>query len=99
MSDELKRHLRSKAIWTRGLTMLLFAVFWMVAEAVLLLVAVFQFGSTLLTGATNDNAARFGAALARYLFQIAQFVTYNSEERPFPFAPWPEPDSPAAARR
>lgn len=90
--------LLSKESWVRGLYMLLFAVFWMVAELVLLVVAGFQFVMMLFTGALNTNARELGNSLAQYVFQIAQFVTYNTEDKPYPFAPWPKPRGPAKAK-
>lgn len=91
MNDELKDNLKSKSIWLRGLFMLLFAVFYGVAEIVLVVVAVFQFGAALITGKANDNVKRFGNSVGQYFFQIVQFVTFNSEIKPFPFTSWPEP--------
>jgi hypothetical protein len=91
MSDDFKENIQSKSIWIRGLFMLLFTLFWGVAEIVLAAVAVFQFGCVLFTGKPNDNATQLGNSIGQYIFQIAQFVTFNSEERPFPFTPWPEP--------
>lgn len=90
MTEEVKTNLKSKSVWLRGLFMLLFAVLYGVAELVLAVVAVFQFGAALITGKPNDNAVRFGNSLGQYIFQIAQFVTFNSEVKPFPFSSWPE---------
>ena len=90
MNDDIKTHMKSKNIWKRGLFMLLFAVLYGVAEIVLAVVAVFQFGHALITGKPNDNVTRFGYSVGRYIFEITLFVTFNTEERPFPFSPWPE---------
>lgn len=97
MSDEFKSSVRSKSVWLRGFFMLLFAVFYGVSEIVLTVVAVFQFGCCLFTGRPNGNATRFGNAVGQYIFQIAQFVTFNSDQRPFPFSPWPRPQTPGAS--
>lgn len=90
MSSEFKQHISSKTTWLRGLFMLLFAVIYSIAEIVIVGVAVFQFLSTLVVGHTNERLLRFGAQLSTFVYQILQYVTYNSEERPFPFANWPE---------
>ena len=74
--------------------MLLFAVLYGVAEIVLAAVAIFQFGAALITGKPNDNATRFGNSLGQYIFQITQFVTFNTEVKPFPLSGWPEPRIP-----
>lgn len=94
MDEEMKSNLKSKSIWVRGLFMLLFAALYGVAELVLLVVAVFQFGHALFTGRPNDNVTGFGHSVGRYIFDITLFVTFNTDDRPFPFSPWP-PTAPA----
>ena len=90
MSDsDLKSHLKRRSTWVRGLYMLLFALFYSLAEIVLVAVAVFQFGATLLTGRRNQRLLDFGAQLGRYMYQILQYVTFNSDDRPYPFDSWP----------
>jgi len=37
----------------------------------------------------NENLAGFGALLVTYVSQILNFVTFNSESRPFPFSDFP----------
>ena len=91
MSEEFKANIKSKSIWLRGFFMLLFAVFYGVAEVVLVVVALFQFGCALFAGKPNDNATGFGNSVGQYIFQITQFVTFNTEQKPFPFSAWPEP--------
>ena len=90
MSDDFKTNIKSSSVWKRGFFMLLFAVFYGVAEFVLAVLAIFQFGSALFTGSANDKVARFGQTLARYIFEIVRFVTFNTEKKPFPFSDWPE---------
>lgn len=100
--EELKRHLRNGKTWIRGLLMLLFAAIYGLAEIVLIAVALFQFGAMLLTGRVNRRLLDFGRDLATYIRQMVLFFTYNSETKPFPFAPWPGSGSrskPAAAAR
>ena len=33
---------------------------------------------------------KFSQNLAAYVFQIITFLTFNSEQRPFPFTAWPD---------
>ena len=95
MSSELKQNLSAKQTWLRGLYILIFAVIYSIAEIVLWFVVLFQFVATLFSGKTNDRLLNFGAQLSTFIYQILQYVTYNSEERPFPFAPWPDVKSTA----
>ncbi len=89
MDDELKQHVRDGSAWMRLLFMLLFAAIFSVAEAVLTAVVVFQFLFVLFTGRKNGRVLSFGSSLAAYVYQVFRYLTYNSEERPFPFADWP----------
>ncbi len=76
-------------IWVRGLYMLLMAVLWQVSEAVLCVVAIVQFVLALVSNAPNERLMTFGRSLSRYVQQIAAFVTFASEDIPFPFSDWP----------
>ena len=88
MDDDLKQNLTAAETWLRGLFILLFAFLLVVARIVTGAVVVF----TVFTGQTNDNLRYFGASLAQFIFQTLLYVTYNSNDKPFPFNPWPEVD-------
>jgi hypothetical protein len=89
MDDDIKQHLSAKSTWIRGVYILLFALFYSVAEFVLFAVVVFQFLATLLTGQANERVQRLGHSIATYFYQIICFMTGNTEQRPYPFNPWP----------
>ncbi len=90
--DGLEKHLKSRSTWMRLLYMVIFTVFLSVAEFVLAAVVVFQFLMRLITGEINKQLQEFGLSLSRYCYQIFRFLTFNSEEHPFPFADWPKAD-------
>jgi hypothetical protein len=75
--------------WIRALLMLLMAAAFHLAAGVLLCVAVLQLVLLLATDAPNDRLRGFGAGVGRYLAQIADFVSFGTEEAPFPFSEWP----------
>ena len=79
-------------IWIRGLFMLLMALILHVAGTVLFIIALIQFLMTLLNGTPNQRLVSFGRGLARYFQQIVNFVTFATEEIPFPFNDWPAGD-------
>jgi len=83
-----------RATGVRALFVLLFALLYLVAEAVVLAVVVLQFGFVLITGARNPNLLAFSANLSEYLYRILRFVMFNSDEKPFPFADWPATEAP-----
>ena len=93
MESELKDNLRKRQTWLRGLYMLLFIVIFHVAEFVIGAVVLLQFLFTLVTGAPNARLLQFGQSLSRYVYQILRFLTFNSEDLPFPFTEWPVADN------
>jgi len=82
--------LTNKNTWKRILYMLLFALTYSVAEFVLITVAIVQVFFKLITGDTNDNLTRLGKQTALYIYDVMLFLTFNSENKPFPFSAWPE---------
>ena len=89
MSDDAKANLTTSSTWMRGLYILLFALFYSVAELVLFAVVIFQFLLKLFTGDTNPRLLKLGQGLATYIYQIIQYMTFNSDYQPYPFGAWP----------
>ena len=73
--------------------MLIFAFCLGIAKFVMGAVVIFQFLNVLFTGQTNDNLLIFGQQLSRYQYQLMLFLTYNSEQQPFPVGAWPSSNS------
>ena len=90
MSGNIKDNITRCGIWLRLLFMIILSMAYGVAEAVTFAVVVFQFVASLFTGKPNDQLARFGRNLARYFQQIIAYMTFATEEKPFPFMPWPD---------
>jgi hypothetical protein len=76
-------------IWLRGLFMILFGILYSLAGTVLVVMAVLQFIFVLTGSAPNARLLSFGRSLGSYVQQIVNFQTFNTEEKPFPFADWP----------
>ena len=77
-----------KAIWLRGLWMLVLAALFGVAETVLLFATVLQFAWMLFSGEKNSFLVEFGGSLGKWLNKTARFQTGASEEKPFPWTAW-----------
>lgn len=90
MNDDIKGNLRQQSTWMRGLYMLLFAIFYNIAELVLVAVVVFQFLLNLFTGSTNPRLLKLGQGIATYIYQVMQYLSYNSDYQPYPFGAWPK---------
>ena len=90
MSGNIKNNVTRRSIWLRLVFMIVLCIAYGVAELVTLAVVVFQFFASLFAGKPNDRLARFGRNLARYFQQITIYMAFATEEKPFPFAPWPD---------
>lgn len=99
MSDEIQENLASKNTWTRLVYMILFAVIYSVVDIVVLAVMVIQFLFVLLTGEKNAQLLKFGTELSQYLYRVLRFITFASEDKPFPFDDWPVTDMPASVAK
>ena len=90
MSNDVKENLKSQSTWMRGLYMLIYALFYTIAEIVLFALIVFQFLLKLFTGETNERLRKLGQGLSSYIYQILQFMNFNSDYQPYPFGAWPK---------
>lgn len=81
-----------RKIWVRGFFMLLMALVYQVAGTVMFIVTIIQFVLALLSDEPNDRLVAFGRSLGKYLQQLAHFLTFASEQIPFPFSEWPSGD-------
>jgi hypothetical protein len=77
------------SIWLRLLFMILFLALWSISRVVIFAVVVLQFFWVLLSGQTNSRLSQFGLSLATYSYQIVRYLTFDSDEQPFPFDDWP----------
>lgn len=91
MTDANER-IERESLVVRIFWMLIFVLAWHVAEIVLAVVVVLQLCCRLLQGVPNVDLLRFGDGLSQYLAQIGRFGSFNSEEKPWPFADWPTSD-------
>ena len=90
MRGDIKENATRRSICLRLVFMIVMGVAYGVAEFVTFVVIVFQFLTSLFTGEPNDQLNRLGRNLARYFQQITVYMTFATEEKPFPFAPWPD---------
>ncbi len=89
MDDDLKRSVTTGETWIRLAFILLFAMVVQVVELLLAVIAIVQWLFLLFTRAPSDRLRDFGDDLTVFNYQIWQYMTQNSNERPWPFAPWP----------
>ncbi len=90
MKEEIKQRLQRNETWQRGLYMLFFIVIYGFTKFLVFIVMLFQFVTIILTGKTNEQLLKFSQNLSTYIYQIVIFLTFNSEQHPFPFSAWPD---------
>ncbi|NND81662.1 MAG: DUF4389 domain-containing protein [Gammaproteobacteria bacterium] len=80
------------AAWQRVLFVAIFWVVFYLAQMVVAAVAIAQCVFLLISGAPNEQLQKFGDSLSKFVHDILRYVTFNSEQRPFPFSDFPKPD-------
>lgn len=86
----MEENLRSRATWTRLLFMVICYVLVSIASFVGTFVVVLGFLWLLFTGEVNPQLRQVGQSLATYISEIIRYLTFNTDERPFPLGgEWP----------
>jgi hypothetical protein len=75
--------------WIRLAYMVLFALLVMAARLLVSIVVVVQFALVLIFGRDNENLRNLGQGLGKWVYQAIMFLTFNSNDKPFPFDEWP----------
>jgi hypothetical protein len=90
----LEENLKSRSTWLRLIFMLIFYLLISLASLVGTVVVVLGFLGVLFTGEINKQLKQTGQALAGYIYEIVRYLTFNSDEKPFPFGgEWPSATS------
>ena len=86
---DVKQNVRNVDTWMRGLFIVIFGVIFYFLIGIVWLLVIFQFVTKVLTGNLNEQLAKFSNSLTQYALQLLNYVTYQSEVRPFPFSSLP----------
>ena len=94
VAGPMEKNLKSRATWTRLLFIALcFVQIWL-ASLVGTVVIVLGFLMVLFTGEVNRELRGIGQSIASYVFENVRYMTFNTDEKPFPFgSPWPSAES------
>ena len=79
----------ARDVWMRGLFMFLFMIAFGLGVWLLNFLAIVQFLWLLFAREPNQLIARFGNSLSVWLAEIGRFLTAATEDKPFPWRPWP----------
>ncbi len=81
----IEENVKSRSTWLRLVFMVVFYVIGTVVTAVLSVVVALGFFWVLFTGEKNAQLQQAGQVIAAYLYEIVRYLTFNSEDKPFPF--------------
>jgi hypothetical protein len=87
--EDLKRHVKDKDTWLRFVYLVVFGIAFYLSILLTFATSIFQFLAKLFSGASFDGLAEFGDNLASYQGQVTRYLTFASDDKPFPFAPFP----------
>ena len=81
----IEKNIKSPSTWLRLLFMLVYFVLGEIAGLVLLVVVVLGFFWVLFTGDKNRQLQQAGQVIAGYIYEIIRYLTFNTDDKPFPF--------------
>jgi len=88
--NRVEDNLKSRSTWTRAIFMLICCVLVSLATMVGSAVVLLGFLWVLVTGKVNRQIREVGQSLAVYLFENVRYLTFNSDDKPFPLGnDWP----------
>ena len=86
----IEENLKAKSTWIRLIFMLILGFLGWLASMVAAVVVVFGFFWVLFTGEVNQQLRQVGQAIASYIYEIVRYLTFNTDDKPFPFGgAWP----------
>lgn len=96
--SDFEKNVKSSSTWLKLFFIALFFVFYAISRPILFVVIVIQFFWVLFTSETNRGLLEFGQSLATWTYHVVRYLTFNSDEKPFPFdQPWPSAGATADA--
>lgn len=91
--SEYAPNIKSIPVWKRLAFMLIFSLALSLARMLIFFIAFVQFVIVLFSDTSNAKLQDFGHSLGKFAAEIIDFLTYYSDEKPFPFdREWPSTD-------
>ncbi len=90
MKHNVEQNIKQPSTWKRGLYILLYSICFQLSATLLFFIVFFQFMAKLITAETNDQLRKLSRSLASYVYQLILFMSFNSNDKPYPYGDWPE---------
>ncbi len=90
----IEENIKSRATWTRLLFMVISYILISIASFVGTFIVILGFLWLLVTGEVNQQIRQVGQSIAAYIYEIVRYLTFNTDQRPFPLGgDWPSGSS------
>ena len=86
---ELKKHVKDKDTWLRFVYLAVFAIAFYLTSLLTFASAILQFLAKLFSGTPFNGLKEFGINLASYQADVTRYLTFASDDKPFPFSNFP----------
>lgn len=87
--EDIKKNVKDKDTWLRFVYLVVFGIAFYLSILLTFATSIFQFLAKLFGGQSFAGLAEFGDNMAAYQAQVTRFLTFASDDKPFPFAPFP----------
>ncbi|MCL2473521.1 MAG: DUF4389 domain-containing protein [Alphaproteobacteria bacterium] len=87
--EDLKKNVKDKDTWLRFVFLILFGIALYFIMIVVCISSLVQFLAKLFSGSALSSLSEFGGNLAKYQAQVTSYLTFASDDKPFPFVPFP----------
>jgi hypothetical protein len=88
-NKSVKPAYKQDAHWLRVVYNIMFYVIYKIVDLVVLAVLIIQLVISTFADSPNQQLQDFGKALSLYVKQIVAFISFASDEKPYPFSDWP----------
>ncbi|HUY68443.1 MAG TPA: DUF4389 domain-containing protein [Alphaproteobacteria bacterium] len=87
--EDLKKNVKDKDTWLRLVYLVVFGIIFYISIGFTFIFSIFQFLAKLFSGSSFASLAEWGDNLGAYQAQVTRYLTFASDEKPFPFAAFP----------
>lgn len=88
--EDIKNSEHPKADLARVVYMIMYLIIGKIISMILFVIAVGQLIYSWVSGTPNEKVLPFTESMAEYAKQIVLYVSFNTDEKPWPSADWPK---------
>ena len=86
----LTENIKEPSIWVNFFLKVIYLVFLNFIVPFLGFITLLQLLFSIASKKPNENLVSFSKKISSYIYQIINFITYSSDQRPWPFNSFPE---------